>query len=134
MAEALARRYAQERQWNVESKSAGVQALVGEPAAANAVKAIRELGENLDSHRAQAVTQELLDWADRVLVMEMGHAVRLRERFPSADQKIQLLGTFGGLVEIDDPYGRWIFAFRSSRDTIRRCVETFMDRLPANPL
>ena len=53
---------------------------------------------------------------------------------PLADGKVQLLGTFGGLVEIDDPYGRWIFAFRRSRDEIRRCVERFVDTLPPRPM
>jgi hypothetical protein len=37
------------------------------------------------------------------------------------------------MVEIDDPFGRWIFAFRRCRDEIRRCVEAFMDRLPYRP-
>jgi protein-tyrosine-phosphatase len=133
MADALARRYAEERGWSVEVLSAGTHAVAGEPAAPNAVKAVREVGGDLASHQSRPMDQELVDWADRILVMEMRHAADVRERFPSSDEKVQLLGTFGGIVEIADPYGSWIFTYRRRRDEIRRCVEAFMDRLPPRP-
>ncbi len=134
MAEGLARAYGNERRWRVESRSAGTRALDGHPAAPNAVKALRELGIDIRENRSQPVTDELVAWADRILVMEMRHAQDLREEFPASDGKLQLLGTFGGIVEIADPYGGWIFRFRRSRDEIRRCVEALVDRLPARPL
>ena len=134
MAEELARLYAEERRWNVEVRSAGTHAMAGQAAAPNAVKAIKDVGGDLSSHQSQPMSLELVEWADRILVMEIRHASTIRELYPEADEKVQLLGTFGGTMEIDDPYGRWIFAFRRSRDEIQRCVETFMDRLPPNPL
>lgn len=133
MAHALAVRYAEERGWQVEVRSAGTRALPDQPAAPNAVKAVREVGGDLAEHQSQPMSDELVAWADRILVMEMRHAADIRERFPQADDKVQLLGTFGGLVEIDDPYGSWIFTYRRRRDEIRRCVESFMDRLPPRP-
>jgi protein-tyrosine-phosphatase len=133
MADALARRYAEERGWNVEVRSCGTHALTGQPAAPNAVKVARELGADLTGHQSRPVDQELVEWADRILVMEMRHAQEVRERYPAADEKVQLLGTFGGLVEIADPYGSWIFTYRRRRDEIRTCVEAFMDRLPPRP-
>jgi protein-tyrosine-phosphatase len=133
MADALARRYAEERGWTYEILSAGTHAREGDAAAANAVKAVREVGGDLSGHRSQPMTEELARWADRILVMEMRHAADVRERFPIADEKVQLLGTFGGLVEIDDPYGSWIFTYRRRRDEIRRCVEQLMDRMPPRP-
>jgi protein-tyrosine-phosphatase len=133
MADALARRYAEERGWAVEVQSAGTHALEGQPAAANAVKAVREVGGDLSAHRSQPMSDDLVAWADRILVMEMRHAADIRGRFPASDEKVQLLGTFGGLVEIGDPYGSWIFTYRRRRDEIRACVEAFMDRLPARP-
>lgn len=133
MAEALARRYADERRQFIEVRSCGTHAIAGQEASGNAVKAVRELGADLAQHRSQALSSELVAWADRILVMEMRHASHVRQEFPESDQKIQLLGTFGGVVEIDDPYGGWIFRFRRSRDEIRHCVETLIDRLPARP-
>lgn len=130
IAEAVARKYAGERGWWVEVQSAGTHAVGGEPAASNSVKAAREVGADCADHRSQSMTDALVAWADRILVMEMRHAQNIRERFPEADEKVQLLGTFGGLVEIGDPYGSWIFTYRKRRDEIVRCVEAFMDRLP----
>jgi protein-tyrosine-phosphatase len=134
IAEQLAMVYAAQRRWNLEARSAGTHALAGHPAAPNSVKVVADVGGDLSLHASQPLTEALVTWADRILVMEMRHAQHVREAFPSADGKVQLLGTFGGLVEIDDPYGRWIFAFRRSRDEIRRCVERFVDTLPPRPI
>jgi protein-tyrosine-phosphatase len=134
IAEAIARQYGQQRGWAVEVASAGTHAMAGEPAAPNSVKVCREVGADCSAHASQPVTPELVEWADRILVMEMRHAAHLREKFPRSDEKVQLLGTFGGLVEIEDPYRSWIFTYRRRRDEIRTCVESFMDRLPPRPL
>ncbi len=134
MAEELAGLYAAERGWAVEVRSAGTHAHEGEPAAPNSIKAIRDVGGDLNGHRSQPVSEELVAWADRILVMEMRHAQFVRENFPASDEKIQMLGTFGGLMEVADPYGSWIFRYRSSRDDIRRCVEALLDRMPPRPL
>jgi protein-tyrosine-phosphatase len=134
MAESLAMLSGEERGWWVQALSCGTEAMDGMPAAPNAVKVIQELGGDLSQHASQPVSAELVRWADRVLVMELRHASWVREHFPQADEKIQLLGTFGGLMNVPDPYGSWIFKFRSSRDQIRQCVEGFLDSLPPRPL
>lgn len=134
MAEALANLSAEERGWWVQALSCGIEAIEGMPAAPNAVKVIREVGGDLNEHASQGVTTELVLWADRILCMELRHASWVREHFPEGDEKIQLLGTFGGLMNVPDPYGSWIFKFRSSRDQIRRCVDGFLDSLPPRPL
>jgi len=134
MAEALAVICAEERGWWVQALSCGTEALDGVPAAPNAVKAIKEVGGDLSEHLSQPVSDELVNWADRVLCMELRHAGWVREHFPQADEKIQLLGTFGGVMNVGDPYGSWIFAFRRSRDHIRRCVDGLLDTLPPRPL
>lgn len=133
MAAGIARMYADARGWAVEVRSAGTHAIAGNAAAPNSVKAIREIGGDISGHRSQPIDDELVAWADRILVMEMRHAQSVRQRHAGADEKVQLLGTFGGLVEIDDPYGSWIFTYRRRREDIRRCVENFMDRLPPHP-
>ncbi len=133
MAEALSVLAAEHRGWALEAQSAGVAALTGEPAAPNSVRAIREVGGDISGHIAQPLTDELVAWADRVVVMEIRHATDVRERFPAADQKIQLLGHFGGVMEVSDPYGSWIFTYRRSRELIRRCVEGLLDSMPPRP-
>lgn len=130
MAEGLARAYGQQRQIPMKVASGSTLGLHDRPAHKNAIKVMAELDMDIREHTAQPVTDALVDDADYILVMEIQHAAKLRERFPNADSKIMLLGTFGGMVEIADPLGGWKRRFRASRDEIRACVETFIDRLP----
>lgn len=129
MAEYLARDYARIRGQHVEVASASVMGLEGNPAHNSAVAVMREIHLDLTPHRAQPMTPEILEWADYVLVMEITHAAQAREMLPQAEDRILLLGTFGGMMEIRDPLGGWKRRFRTTRDEIKRCVEAFMDQL-----
>lgn len=133
MAEGLARHYAAERGWAVRTMSGGTMGLIGKSAAKNAVRVLGEIDIDISEHQSKGITEEMIGWADHILVMEMAHAVKLRKRFPDllTDQdRILQLANFGGMMEIDDPVGGWRWRFRRSRDEIRRCVEAFMDNLP----
>ncbi len=135
MAEAFARAYADERGWALEAQSCGVNALPDNPAAPRSVRAMQEIGLDITAHRSRPVDAEMIAWASHVLVMEIRHATAVRERFPEADGKVMMLGTFGGVMEIEDPYGAWFMPrYRSCREELKRCVSVFMDRLPARPL
>ncbi len=130
MGEFLARSYAEERGWDVEVRSASVMGLDGNRAHVNAVKVLNEIGIDLTPHRASPLTAELLDWADWVLVMELSHSRAARDMAPSRGDRILLLGSFCGKLEIADPLGGWKRRFRKSREEIAVCVRNFMDRLP----
>jgi protein-tyrosine-phosphatase len=114
----------------LNASSASTLGLHDHPAHKHAVKVMSELGVDISKHQSQPVTDALVSNADHILVMEIMHAAKLRERHPMTGEKIMLLGTFGGLIEIGDPLGGWRGRFRKSRDEIRDCVETFIDRLP----
>jgi len=130
MAEGLAEGYAADRGWPIEVASGGIMGLIDRLADPHAVKVMGELGLDISSHRSQGVEQELVDWADYILVMELRHQMKLHERFPHVEGRVLMLGSFGGIHEVRDPIGGWRWRFRKSRDEIRRCVEGFMDRLP----
>lgn len=130
MAEGIARKLAQTTGRSIEIQSAGTLGLIGHPADAKAVQVCDELGISLRNHRSQAVTPELVAWADYVLVMETRHAMELRERFENLENRLVLLGSYGGVMDIADPIGGWTFQFRSCRDLLVRCVESFLQRLP----
>lgn len=131
MAEGLARDYAARRGRPLEVRSASVADFGGRPAHRNTVSVMRELGVDLSAHRSQQVDDEHMAWADHVLVMELRHAADLRDRFPEHADKVMLLGPFGGLMEVPDPLGFWKGPFVSCRDQLRRCVENFIDQIPA---
>ena len=105
------------------------------PADPKAVAVCGEIGVNIDSHRSQGVTNELVDWADYILVMELRHAQYVREYHPQVGEtKVLMLGTFGGQYEIPDPVGGWKFQFRRSRKQIERCISGFLGRVDRGDL
>lgn len=135
MGEAFAIEYGRERSWAIEARSCGVNALPGNEAAPRSVRAMKEVGIDLRGHRSSPLDSEHIAWATHILVMEIRHATRVHERFPEADGRVLLLGTFGGVMEIEDPYGSWFMrSYRRSRDEIQQCVRTFIDRLPPRPV
>lgn len=91
----------------LEVRSAGVMAAPGEPASAHSRQVARERGLDLEGHRSQPVTRELLEWADQVLCMTHSHRQALRQRYPELAHHLHLLGS-----EIPDPYGRPLAAYR----------------------
>ncbi len=130
MAEGLAQAYGARRGIPVRVASASVLGLDGRKAHKHAIRVMSEIDLDISEHRAQPVTDALVEDAAHILVMEIQHAAALRERYPAADEKIMLLGTYGGMVEIRDPLGGWRRRFRICRDELQHCVETFIDRLP----
>ena len=130
MAEGLARDYARRRGWSVRCRSGGIMGLIDREAATNAVRVLKEIDIDISNHLSSGITNEMVQWADHILVMELRHAIKLRERHDNLGTKVLQLGSFGGLVEVKDPVGGWRWRFRRSRDDIQRCVEAFMDNLP----
>ena len=132
LAEVIAERYATERGRNIVVQSASTLGLDGRLAHKNSVRVAKEIGLDLSGHQSQPLTRELMEWADFALGMEIMHAGHMRERYPEADDKIMLLGTFGGVYEISDPIGGWRWKFRKTRGLIEDCVHAFIDRLPVD--
>lgn len=130
MGEVLLQDYAQRRGRNLSVKSASVLGLTGHPAHKNAIKVMDEIGLDLTKHRSQPTNEELMEWADYVLVMEFKHATKLRDRHPKQGEKIMMMGSFAGYMEIKDPLGWWKGPFKTCKDELRRCVEAFVDGLP----
>lgn len=133
MAEYLARQHADVTGIDVEARSAGTLGLVNRPAEPKMVKVGAELGLDLTPHVCQPITDELVAWADRIYVMEIAHRGHLEEFHPGSRGKVELLGRYDGVDEIDDPIGAWFaFTFRKCRDQLQRCVKGALDRMPVD--
>jgi len=130
MAAGLAQAAADRRHLPVEIRSAGILGIEGKPAAANSVAACREVGVDISAHRSRGVTDDDVQWADAVLVMELRHQRKLHQRHPELDGRVLLLGTFGGQQEVADPIGGWMWRFRRTRTLLERCIGQFCDLLP----
>ena len=130
MAEAYALHYGTRRGRPIEVRSGGVLGIMNKPADPLAIRVMREIGVDITDHRSGDVSRTMMEWSDYVLVMELHHAAKLRERFPDYENKVMVLANFGGLMEVNDPIGGWRWKFRRCRTDIIRCVESFIDGLP----
>jgi protein-tyrosine phosphatase len=87
--------------------SAGLSALGGGRAAAEAIEAARELGADLDCHTSRPMTADLAAQADLLVAMTRGHLLALADYFPeSAGQQPsarRLLCPEG--TDVPDPIG-----------------------------
>lgn len=108
LAEALFRRHAVSLGINKpDACSAGLSARPGREADARAVAAGKALGVDLTAHRAQRVTDSLVDGASIIFVMDRLNEAQLLARFPRARRKVRRLGSLA--IErssdiIPDPY------------------------------
>ncbi|MEW5866706.1 MAG: low molecular weight protein arginine phosphatase [Bacillota bacterium] len=114
--------------------SAGIYANEGDPASANAIAAMKELGLDIASHRARLLTDEILKDADLVLTMTSAHKQAVLLRYPSLQGKVMTLNEFAGLSDefgpdIPDPFGRSIDVYRATAKDIGRSIERVIRRI-----
>jgi protein-tyrosine phosphatase len=113
--------------------SAGVIAQQGEPSPENAVAVLEEFGIDLAEHRSKPLTQEMIDWATRVIVMEEYHRRLIARYFKNADGRLQLISEYSTdrkvPREIHDPYGEMKSYYRKTFLEIRRCVVGLFARI-----
>ena len=84
-------------------ESAGLAALVGQPADPKAVESVESLKLDLSAHRARQVTGAMCRAADLILVMEQDHKTELSRRYPLVRGKVFRLGE-AGEFDVADPY------------------------------
>lgn len=126
MAEALLRHELREQGINVES--AGLGALVGEPASEHAIELMKERGIDISSHRGQQLTPELVTGTDLILVMESRHKRVIEENEPMVRGKVFRLGEWQDL-EIPDPHRMPREAFENALGMIDKGVADWVERL-----
>lgn len=112
----------------VDVRSAGIGAVVGHSADDSVHLLMDRRGIDVSRHRAIQVNQDMLRWADLVLVMEDAHRSALRRRDPSTAGKVFLLGHWID-TQILDPYMKPLSVFEQTLDLIDRAVGSWVDRL-----
>ena len=129
MAEAVLRDALKGRK-DVVVESAGLGALVDEPASEFSVELMQERGLDISGHRAPQLTPELVTQADLILVMESGHRRAVDANEPTARGKVYRLGEWQDL-EIPDPYRQPREAFEETLKLIDKGVADWVERLKA---
>lgn len=111
--------------------SAGLQAMIGEPAEPTAAEIAALHGLDVSAHRAQQIAGWMLTHADLVLVMEASQQQQLERLYPLARGRIHCLGEFGpqGPYDIADPYQQPRAAFEASHAAIALGVAEWVRRI-----
>jgi len=100
-------------------ESAGIAALVGHPADAEAVALMAERGLELSAHRARQLTPGLITSFELILVMEREQQRAVEAILPSARGRVQRLGHWGDF-DVPDPYRQGRPAFERALALIDR--------------
>jgi protein-tyrosine phosphatase len=110
----------------VSVSSAGTHAIYGYPAEPFACQAAEYFGCNLDEHRSQTLSKEMVKASDLVLVMEPRQIAMIKNAFLFGKVSVKLLSDFDpdrNLKEIKDPYGKPLDVYLKCASEIVTCLE-----------
>lgn len=132
MAEGLFRRAAGERAEEFTVSSAGVSAIDGFAPTQETVRAMRAEGVDVSEHLSRRVTQDMVEKADRIFVMEKMHQWAMTNRWPEAAPKIALLSDYSaacrekGMTDIPDPIRMTDDYYKNVLGMIREAVQNIL--------
>ena len=134
MAEAIARASIAARGMaDVEVGSAGTSAWEGSPASDGALLVSLEHDLALETHRARALSREIIDGADLVLTMGPHHAERAVAL--GGDKKTHLLMHYASngkdATPVADPFGGDLDAYRTTFAELEAAIAKVLDRVAA---
>lgn len=118
-----------ENNWSV--LSAGTWTTDGLPAMPEAIQRAKQIGLDLQEHRSRAITGEMLEDADLVLVMESGQKEALQIEFPFCREKILLLSEAAEGISYNIPDPIENPSNVESASEICRLVRTGFDKICA---
>ena len=88
-----------------EVSSAGVGAMVGEPATAEAIAVMKAHGYDITAHRARQATLPLLGHCDLILTLDQTHSDWINKRYPQLRGRVHKLLKWHDNLDVEDPYG-----------------------------
>ncbi|WP_082322252.1 low molecular weight protein-tyrosine-phosphatase [Variovorax paradoxus] len=112
----------------LEVTSAGVGALVGQPADPLARQLMAERGLDIESHRARQLTNLMCQRADLILAMDEEQRLHISQRHPLTRGKLFRLGEMAR-VDIPDPYRLGRPAFEQALQLIDVGANEWADRI-----
>ena len=107
--------------------SAGMSAMPGMPAAANAIDVVRSRGGSLAEHASRQVTLELVRQADHIIAMTGDHLESLLDGVPEVAPRARLLHPNGD--DVADPVGADRETYLKTAEDIEEYLERLLDDL-----
>ena len=128
MAAAILNKIAVENDLDVRIESAGIFAVGGDRASENAVKALKKYDIDLSEHRAQPLSEDLLDKSDLILTMTGAHKQLLLQFAP--DKVYTLMEYSGSEGDIPDPYGGDLDEYEETAQALYDALVDVAEKLP----
>ena len=136
-AELAAKLLRDRRRTAVRCTSAGIRPSQANRSPAEACSVSAAYGLSLDEHRPRAVTAELLEAHDVIVVTEWKHFEHLRAAYPEYRDRVVLLPLHDaearGAYErynIADPFGKPLAVYEACYDRIQRSLRPWLEQLP----
>jgi len=111
-------------------RSAGLDAMIGEPADPTSIALMSEAGLNISAHRGQQVNSALVTHADLILVMDRQQKQEVHRRYPTSAGKVFCLGEHEG-PDIPDPYRQPRASFEHALHLIELSVNSWLPPIRA---
>ena len=128
MGEALFSSKLKNKSIKIEVSSAGIAALIDQPADILAQELMQERNLNIANHRARQITSQILFNAEIIFTMTSGQQKQIECMLPSIRGRVHRLGNWGG-YDIPDPYQRPKEAFAHALLLIEQGVEDWCSKL-----
>ncbi len=111
--------------------SAGLSALPGQSASANAVAALKKVGLPLENFRSKPFDQSILDQSTVIFCMTENHRTLIDLHFNNSSTPVYLVREFvpDGDIQIPDPFGMDFRAYEAARDSIVEAIPSLLDKL-----
>lgn len=109
--------------------SAGTMAMVGDGADPLSIEVSAAHALDIASHRAQQLTQPMLQAADLVLTLDASHSEWITRRYPQFRGKVHKLGKWRDNVDVPDPYRRPRAMFEQVYEQMAAQVQDWQTRL-----
>ncbi|AEE95267.1 low molecular weight protein arginine phosphatase [Mahella australiensis] len=115
----------------IKVMSAGIAAVNGQPASANAIEVMREMGMDISRHRSRMLSGELVEQADLILTMTLQHKRYVLMMFPESYDKVFTLKEYAdcGSSDIPDPFGGSLEDYRECANEIQQALFRLVQKL-----
>ena len=121
---------------DVEVASAGVHAYDGSPADPKMIEFLSAKGIGVEHHESRTITNEMIDWADLILVMEKNQLKLLEVLNPDVKAKTKLLGRYISADQAEDdiidPFGGSPYHYRLVQSQISLAIRSLAEKLQSD--
>ncbi|MDX9702966.1 MAG: low molecular weight protein arginine phosphatase [Candidatus Auribacterota bacterium] len=134
MAEGIFRYLTQHRP-ELTCESAGISAMPGFPASANAITVCAKHGIDISYHLSQFLTDTIIDRSDYIFGLAFQHVDFIRRAYPSSFDKVFLLKEFAESADesfnadVDDPIGQDEDAYEICFREIEKAIKGVLEKL-----